>query len=624
MRQFILDYLLTGKFVAAHYGFVIALAFASYAIGYRLTRRISYESFLEEFSVCTGLGLGTIAFLIFLLGLAGLLYRSVVLLVLAVCVAISYSSLPRLLKKIRFTLSQLRARIIVVGAAVFLATVPLLALPLYPPTTFDSTMYFLASAKIYAHSHQLVFTPYLRLPLLTQLNEMLFVLALLFSDDITAQVIQMMMLFIVVVAVFAFSRRFFSKETAWWSTAILLASPLVLFAGVFAYVDVSLLLFGTLAAYAFWNWLGSRERVWLLLCGAFCGFAAGAKYPGLFFPLFFALIALYIAIRERRYATPLPIVAPTLALAGPWYARNFYYTRNPVFPFFPSVFGYTFWSAADVEKLTAVMRGIGFGRGPRALVLLPWHLAFRQDVFYGAFTLTKILFFALPLVVVFMIKDARVRRLVGFAFAFTLFWFFSDQELRYLLPAVPMLAVAAAASLQMLLGAVPFVRNWSRQWLVTVVVGMALVSAGYIFVRDFWRMSGAIPVTQQQRDNYLTIVLPSYPAYKFLNELRGDKYKVYALHGVNMAYYADGTFMGDVFGPARYDLIVKNLEDGRALYAELRRLGTDFFLIDSALGKVNVPQDEFFNKHFKLIFSHPTVSVYELSETEFSTGEGAR
>src|SRR5204863_9913749 len=147
-----------------------------------------------------------------------------------------------------------------------------------------------------------------------------------------------------------------------------------------------------------WNWLGSRARAWLLLCGVFCGFAAGTKYPGLFFPLLFALVTLYIAIRESRYSIPWLIAGPTLALAGPWYARNFYYTRNPVFPFFPSVFGYTFWSVADVDNLTAVMRGIGFGRGLRALVLLPWHLAFRQDVFYGAFTLTKILFFALPVV----------------------------------------------------------------------------------------------------------------------------------------------------------------------------------------------------------------------------------
>ena len=623
MRHLIHDYLLTGRFVVAHYGFVIALALASYAIGYRLTRRISYESFLEEVSMCTSLGLGTIAFLIFLLGLPGLLYRSVVLLVLAVCVAVSYSAFPHLFRKIRASLSKVRARVAVLGAGVFLAAIPLLLVPLTPPTAFDSTMYFLASAKIYVHAHQIVFTPYLRLPLLTQLNEMLFVLALLLFDDITAQIIQMLMLVVVSVAIFAFTRRYFSTQAAWWSLAILLASPMVQFAGGFAYVDVSLLLFGTLAAYAFWNWLGARERGWLLLSGAFCGFAASAKYPGLFFPFVFGLVTLYLAIRERRYSLPFQLAAVTLALAGPWYLRNFYYTGNPVFPFLPRVFGYTFWSADDVDKFTAVMRGIGFGRGPRALLFLPWHLAFRQEVFYGAFALTKIYFFALPLLVLFTFKDARVRRLNTFALAFTLFWFFSDQELRYLLPAVPMMSVATAAALELLLRAVPFVRNWSRHWLATAVIGVALVSGGGLFALKFWGRR-PIQVTQRQRDDYLSAVLPSYPAYKLMNELRGDNYRVYALHDVNLAYYADGTFMGDIFGPARYDPIVKNLQDGRALYSELRRLRADFFLVNSAGWEVKVPQDEFFSKHFKLIFSRPTVRVFQLSEAEISSGDSVR
>jgi hypothetical protein len=309
-----------------------------------------------------------------------------------------------------------------------------------------------------------------------------------------------------------------------------------------------------------------------------------------------------------------------LAIAGPWYFRNFYYTGNPVFPFLPRVFGYTFWSAADVEKLVTVMRGIGFGHGPRALLLLPWHLAFRQEAFYGAFTLTTIYFYALPLLVVFMIKDDRVRRLAGFTLAFTLFWFFSDQELRYWLPAVPMITVATAASLDLLLRAVPLIRKWSRHWIVTAAISVALVSAGWKFALAFWRMSGPIPVTQQERDNYLALRLPSYPAYKLMNELRGDNYRVYALYDINVAYYADGTFMGDIFGPARYDPIVRNLTDGRALYSELKRLGTDFFLINSPEWEAKMPRDVFFQQHFKLIYSRGSIGVFELNEAEITPG----
>src|SRR6266481_7593181 len=224
-----MSHLVVLKFVAAHYTFVGVLGLVSYAIGYRLTRRISYDSFLEEVSMCTSLGLGTLAFLIFLIGLLGGLYRPVILLVIAACVAASYPAFPHLFKRVRSTLSTLRARAIVLSGAVLLWSIPLMIMPLYPPTAFDSTMYFLASAKIYAHNHQVVVTPFLRLPVLTQLNEMLFVLALLFYDDIAAQLIQLLMLVVVVCAVAAFSQKYFSKEVSWWSAALMLANPMVLF-----------------------------------------------------------------------------------------------------------------------------------------------------------------------------------------------------------------------------------------------------------------------------------------------------------------------------------------------------------------------------------------------------------
>jgi hypothetical protein len=227
------------------------------------------------------------------------------------------------------------------------------------------------------------------------------------------------------------------------------------------------------------------------------------------------------------------------------------------------------------------MKSIGLGHGLWAMLALPWRLAFRQDVFYGAIPVTTLFFFALPLLAVFSFRNIRIRKLVGFAMAFTMFWFYSAQELRYLMPALPMMSVAAAASLDILFGAIPFTRKWSNHWILTAVIGGAMTLGGWQFAFEFWPR--AIPVTQQQRDNYLTWVFPSYPAYKLLNELKGRNYKVYAPYDVNVAYYADGTFMGDVFGPARYGRVVTKLSDGRALYTELRTLGVDFFLINNVV-----------------------------------------
>jgi len=608
-------YLLVLKFLAAHYAFVILLSLVSYAIGYRITRRLSYDSFLEEVSMCVSLGLGTIAFLMFLLGLVGLLYRPVVLAASAACVALSYAAVPHLVGKIRSRLSELPKRLVPGGVILFFGA-PILLLPFYPPATFDATMYFLASSKIYVQSHQIVFTPYLRLPVFTQLNEMLFTLALLLYDDIAAQLVQLLMLALVCLTLIAFCRKYFSLRAGWWSAALFLASPLVLFFGTVAYVDISLVLFGTMATYSFWKWLGARERSWLVMTGAFCGFAASTKYPGLFYPFVLGLVTLYLAIRERRLAAPFQLAVVTLVIAGPWYVRNFYYTRNPVFPFFPQIFGYSWWSPEDVQHFVSVMKGIGFGRGLRAMLLLPWHLAFRQKVFFGSIPVSTLFFFALPLLAVFTVKDARIRKLVVFAFAFTVFWFYSQQELRYLMPALPMMSVATAASLDMLVDAIPSTRKWTSHWIATVVVAGAMTFGGWQFARDMRHWYGPVPVTQLQRDTFLAQRLASYPAYKLLNDRKGRNYKVYALYNIEVAYYVDGTYMGDLFGPARYDRITRNLSDGRALYTELRAMGADFFLVTNQGWEVPLPKDAFFYEHFKLIYSQKPILLFELNEGE--------
>jgi len=612
------------RFVVAHYSFLILLAFVSYLIGYRLTQRIPYDSIWEEVSISTSLGLGIIGYLVFVLGILGLLYRSVLLLTIGACVVASYPVPVLVGRRIwpKLKGASLAAYALVATGCITLF-VPILVLPLFPPIQFDSTFYFLASAKIYAQRHGLVFTPYLRFPVLTQLNEMFFTLALILYDDIAAQLIQFLMLLLLLLALVGFGRRAFSRQVGWWSAALLLANPLVLWSGVVAYVDISLMFFSTLAAYTFWNWFHSRERHWLLLAGAFCGFAASTKYPGLFFPLLFGLVTIYVAIRERKYSIPVVFAAAAFVVGGPWYIRNIYYTRNPVFPFLGKIFGYNWWTPEDLQGLLVDMQMHGVGRSLKSLLLLPWSLAFNQDVFFSQLIhLSKLPFLALPLMVVFVIKDVRVRKIAGLVLAFTLFWFFSSQILRYLLPMIPALSVATAASLDMLLGWSRFTRGWRAKWPVIVVLSVLFISEGWLYSVYSWQENGPVPVTRRQRDSYLTHKLPSYPAYKLMNSLSGRNYTLYAIYDENMAYFVDGSYKGDYFGPARYAPVLAKLADGEALYRELKSLGADYFLVNNQRFKITLPQDNFFKENFKLIYPQGSILLFDLGKGALPLSEG--
>jgi hypothetical protein len=80
-----------------------------------------------------------------------------------------------------------------------------------------------------------------------------------------------------------------------------------------------------------------------------------------------------------------------------------------------------------------------------------------------------------------------------------------------------------------------------------------------------------------------------------------------------MAYFADGTFMGDWFGPAGYSRVVPVLRDSRLLHRE-RALGADHLLIwrRDGLANARLPADDFFRRHFKVLHVSGPIALFEI------------
>src|SRR5436853_3183228 len=210
-------------FVLLHYSAIFLLALLSYVFGSCLTRRIEYKSVLEQISFSVTLGLGYIAYLIMLLGLLGFIYSWVVLIVfligLSICFTVEYDRLRNLrrTRRERETSGKRPHRWALGVAAIFLIALSLhfLAPPLYLGTNAtDATSSHLACAKMFVQNHGLVFTPNLRYPVFPSTNNMLFTLALLFYDEILAQLVEFLMLVMLTMSLMAFGKRFFSKRAA--------------------------------------------------------------------------------------------------------------------------------------------------------------------------------------------------------------------------------------------------------------------------------------------------------------------------------------------------------------------------------------------------------------------------
>lgn len=85
-----------------------------------------------------------------------------------------------------------------------------------------------------------------------------------------------------------------------------------------------------------------------------------------------------------------------------------------------------------------------------------------------------------------------------------------------------------------------------------------------------------------------------------------------------MAYFVDGTYMGDYFGPARYDRIWRTLTDGQSLYNELKTMNVDYFLVNDIRQKIQLPQDDFFRTHFKPLYDTANVHLFEVTAVPFT------
>jgi 4-amino-4-deoxy-L-arabinose transferase-like glycosyltransferase len=602
-------------FFLCHYGFLALLTLFAYLIGARLTGGVPYHSASEKFCSCTGLGLGVIAYLVLAAGLAHLLTRAVVLVLFTIIAALLSPSLLELARDAAKVRRRLRPGWTWFCGIILVLLSPVLVLPLYPPTQWDAISYHLAAAKIYANSHALVFTPYLRFPVFPQLNEMLFSLMLVLYDDISAQLVQFLMMWLVAIALYAWGQRAFRAEVGLWSGVLWLSNPLVLWLGASAYIDIGLTMFIVLAAYAFFNWYESHRNSWLLLSAVFFGFAAGSKYLALFLLAVFGLFLLYWAVKERRFRALLAFTVIVAAVASPWYIRNVYYTGNPVWPYFGSKFGYGVWSAQDLNSQLQEQTSYGAGKTLIALIMLPWNVVFHGALFHADLSVSPAYSLALPLYLIGAWRNKYLRAVFLVAGVYTLFWFSTVQILRYLLLALPFFSLAAAAAVETSLSRFSNLRRPLVSSAVTGGICVLLLTLGW------YRAAGLVPrslppSTPIQRAGFLRQALPLYSGYEFLNHAADGNYSIYALGGSNMAYFAGARFMGDWFGPARYSSVLNKLSEPEELYRHLRSLSADYLLVSP----VDMPlQDRivfpaFLDGHFRLLYANPHVLLFHIEE----------
>jgi hypothetical protein len=238
--------------------------------------------------------------------------------------------------------------------------------------------------------------------------------------------------------------------------AIALGSPAVAFLAASGKED--LFVVAATAGCAFFV-AGTPTRRDLAAAGLFAGAAAGAKYPGLGVAIG---VVLWTALssREARVERAATVAAAAFVAGGLWYGLNLVRFGNPVAPF---VFGVPN-TPMDAGYVHALLDGYGTGseRSLWSFLTVPFEMFVDPERFVGRGNMLN----PLPYAAVLAWRSWR-RHGASWFIAGVLYvgWFFTLQNPRLLLPALVLLAPAAAEAL------VPMARTrWATRVAAVIVV----------------------------------------------------------------------------------------------------------------------------------------------------------
>ena len=330
-----------------------------------------------------------------------------------------------------------------------------------------------------------------------------------------------------------------SRVWALIATVVVATVPTAYHVASSGYIDLALALFVTLAVYSLTRWWKEPSIGWIVLISIFLGAALSIKLTAIFVMAAFALIILMRARGSERASNVVIGGFAALLLAGviasPWYIRTWVATGSPVFPFYMSIWpgkanGWDVersnlfqamnsqYGGVDTNKLNLVTAPVR-----ASIVAQPEQAEYYDGVLGVAFLI------GLPVLVWALWKfdlAIEIKIVAGVAGIMYLFWLFSSEQLRYLLPITPLLAIAIVASAEAV------AKTRERLGMVLHYSFVAACICGIVTSFAWFCQKAPLRVVLggETRDQYLARNLDYYPYYQSINAETPANSKVWLIN----------------------------------------------------------------------------------------------
>jgi hypothetical protein len=467
---------------------------------------------------------------------------------------------------------------------------------LTPPAAQDALVHHLAVPKIFIKAGRLTELPYNYFSYFPGGMEMLFLYGLLAGGPGMATLLHLSFGLAAFAAILSGGRMLgMSNRARLIAATAFLSAPTVWMEMTWAYIDLALTFYVTLVLLGLLRFRKESKTGWLYLSGFALGGALSLKYTALYVACILPLLLLFI-LREqkqtnlglllRRLTVPMIIA---LVASCPWYIRNLIFTSNPLFPFFLNLFPShnPGWDQERARLVLVVLNRYG-GEDKTLLdyLLVPFKLSFLarygSDKYYQGIV-GPFFFFSIPLLAA--IKRARVeaRYLLGFSIIFYLFWLLSAQEMRYLLPTLPALALAIATASDLIAErAADSARrlwDWLHKSALAIAMIIFVINTGVIFYYFNKFNYAGVFLGRVSKAVYLRSKFDYYPYYEAINKHTPEESRIFLIQSSNQPFYLERDYFSDsVFEDYTIKRIVASSQTPAEIKSKIRAMGMTHLL----------------------------------------------
>ena len=508
----------------------------------------NFSSYGERMFFAFGIGAGVVGYVIFGLSAGQLLYPVYLYGALTVLLAVSVYGLKSIefgLLRDAFSMPEgIAEKIAAAGTMILLAAAFVLSLT--PETGKDALVYHLAAPKLYLRNHGFYYIPGNIFSNLPFQAEMLYMAGLFLKGDLLAKGLNFIAFPVVLLGIRQFSVHKIGNSYPFVSIFIFAMMPSVFELTHISYADMYAALFVLGAVYGFIQWNEREENSWIIISALFTGLAASSKYSTLILP-FMGFLGILIHFRHatdgekllKTISTYFTVVAIT---GSPFYIKNWILTGNPLYPFYYGIFGGKDLTPEIARLFEGLYKYMGMGRELLDYLMLPLNVSFFAKMNSTQFDgmIGPVFLLLLPLLFGIRNKRPTITITITYCSISFAFWASSSQDIRYLVPVLPFLAILCGIVLTHFKG------HKAILIYAAAVVTICAIFNGIAIFSDFKKINPfPFILGTESRSAYLDRSLSTYRMYNIANETLPSNASLFLVNMRNYTFLCDKNCYSD-------------------------------------------------------------------------------